>query len=93
MEDVESVTASYPQSSGIKEVKKMSIQEATKLAMEKGVAIRRNNQNAYGILPTNLVNYQCLIVTKNYKTKGQTAYARWQPSADDLIADDWVLEN
>ncbi|MGV3043458.1 Thoeris anti-defense Tad2 family protein, partial [Staphylococcus rostri] len=28
-----------------------------------------------------------------YKVKGQTASARWQPSADDLIADDWVLDN
>ncbi len=70
----------------------MNIQEATKLAMEKGIAIRRKNQGVYGILPTNLVNYQCLIISKNYKTKGQTAGARWQPSADDLIADDWVLD-
>ncbi|MCQ9301293.1 DUF2829 domain-containing protein [Staphylococcus hyicus] len=71
----------------------MNIQEAAKLAMKKGVAIRRKNQNVYGVLQTNLVNYQCLIVSKNYKTKGQTAGARWQPSADDLIADDWILDN
>ncbi|MDN8699326.1 DUF2829 domain-containing protein, partial [Staphylococcus aureus] len=29
----------------------MNIQEATKLAMEKGISIRRENQDVYGILP------------------------------------------
>ncbi|PNZ27177.1 DUF2829 domain-containing protein [Staphylococcus rostri] len=72
----------------------MSIQEATKLALEKGVAIKRDKKDFdYAILPTNLMFYQCLIISKRYKVKGQTASARWQPSADDLIADDWVLDN
>ena len=65
----------------------MNIQEATKLAMEKGISIRRENQDVYGILPTNLQRYQCLVVSRHYK-KRQTAGGRWQPSADDLIADD-----
>lgn len=69
----------------------MNIQEATKLAMEKGISIRRENQDVYGILPTNLQRYQCLVVSRHYK-KRQTAGGRWQPSADDLIADDWILD-
>ena len=69
----------------------MNIQEATKLAMEKGISIRRENQDVYGILPTNLQRYQCLVVSRHYK-KRQTAAGRWQPSADDLIADDWILD-
>ena len=68
----------------------MNIQEATKLAMEKGISIRRD-QDVYGILPTNLQRYQCLVVSRHYK-KRQTAGGRWQPSADDLIADDWILD-
>lgn len=28
----------------------MNIQEATKLAMEKGISIRRENQDVYGII-------------------------------------------
>ena len=52
---------------------------------------RRENQDVYGILPTNLQRYQCLVVSRHYKKK-QTAGGRWQPSADDLIADDWILD-
>ncbi|EVJ19242.1 TPA: DUF2829 domain-containing protein [Staphylococcus aureus] len=70
----------------------MNIQKATKLAMEKGISIRRENQDVYGILPTNLQRYQCLVVSRHYKKKRQTAAGRWQPSADDLIADDWILD-
>ncbi|HDI7734808.1 TPA: DUF2829 domain-containing protein [Staphylococcus aureus] len=70
----------------------MNIQEATKLAMEKGISIRRENQDVYGILPTNLQRYQCLVVSRHYKKKRQTAGGRRQPSADDLIADDWILD-
>ncbi|MBD6951702.1 DUF2829 domain-containing protein, partial [Staphylococcus aureus] len=51
----------------------MNIQEATKLAMEKGISIRRENQDVYGILPTNLQRYQCLVVSRHYKKKRQTA--------------------
>lgn len=47
----------------------MNIQEATKLAMEKGISIRRENQDVYGILPTNLQRYQCLVVSRHYKKK------------------------
>ncbi|EOD3942087.1 DUF2829 domain-containing protein, partial [Staphylococcus aureus] len=43
-------------------------------------------------LPTNLQRYQCLVVSRHYKKKRQTAGGRWQPSADDLIADDWILD-
>ncbi len=47
----------------------MNIQEATKLAMEKGISIRRENQDVYGILRTNLQRYQCLVVSRHYKKK------------------------
>ena len=63
-----------------------------KSIMEKGISIRRENQDVYGILPTNLQRYQCLVVSRHYKKKRQTAAGRWQPSADDLIADDWILD-
>lgn len=71
----------------------MNIQEATKAAMNKGIAMKRiNEESTANILPTNLGNYQCLIVSEVYKGNEQTAYARWQPSADDLLADDWELQ-
>jgi hypothetical protein len=69
----------------------MNIQEATKLAMENGTAIRRVSEpEETGILPTNLSTYQCMVVRDVFR-KGQKAYARWQPSADDLLANDWEL--
>lgn len=69
----------------------MNIQEAVKQSLEKGVAITRDNDRMAGaILPTNINLYQCLIITTHYERK-QTAHARWQPSADDLMADDWIL--
>ncbi|MFG6128781.1 DUF2829 domain-containing protein, partial [Staphylococcus aureus] len=46
----------------------------------------------YWILPTNLQRYQCLVVSRHYNKKRQTAAGRWQPSADYLIADDWILD-
>ncbi len=38
----------------------------------------------------NLQRHQCHV--EHYKKKRQTAAGRWQPSADDLIADDWILD-
>ncbi|MFI3546901.1 MW1434 family type I TA system toxin [Mammaliicoccus sciuri] len=72
----------------------MNIQDATKMAMQEGKAIQRKSDNSVGaILPSNLTRYQCLIVSNIYKSKGQIAHARWQPSADDLLADDWELKD
>ncbi|WP_336878132.1 Thoeris anti-defense Tad2 family protein [Staphylococcus nepalensis] len=69
----------------------MNIQEATKLAMAQGTAIKRESDpGKNGILPTNLSSYQCMVVHDVYQ-KDQKAYARWQPSADDLLANDWEL--
>ncbi|MCG7342204.1 DUF2829 domain-containing protein [Staphylococcus auricularis] len=44
------------------------------------------------VFPTNSSRYQCIIGQERYRER-QTALGRWQPSADDLLADDWVLED
>ena len=58
--------------------------------MEKGISIRRD-QDVYGILPTNLQRYQCLVVSRHYKKKDKPP-AEGGSLADDLIADDWILD-
>ncbi|HBI1515219.1 TPA: MW1434 family type I TA system toxin [Staphylococcus aureus] len=70
----------------------MNIQEATKLATERGIAIKRKSyEGSAAILPTNVGNYQCLVIAGKYSTDDKIAHAGWQPGTDDLIADDWEL--
>lgn len=69
----------------------MNIQEATKLAMEKGKAIYRNDLKNEGlrgeILPTNDSHHGMLYTIPDKKSYKQ----RWQPSAEDLVSDEWFV--
>lgn len=69
----------------------MNIQEVTKLAMEKGLTIYRRNWREDGLrgelLPTNDAYHGMLYTVPEKKTYAQ----RWQPSADDLTANDWEV--
>ncbi|MBR9213386.1 DUF2829 domain-containing protein [Staphylococcus aureus] len=71
----------------------MNIQEATKLAMEKGISIRREKDwkesHRTKILPTNDSFLQCIISNSD----GTNLIRYWQPSADDLMANDWEVIN
>ena len=68
----------------------MNIQEATKQAIAEGKQITRINawwgggENEIKIRPTN--TYECCIVSNAKKEA-----PRWNPQAEDLIADDWVV--
>ena len=74
----------------------MNIQEATKKAMERNCYIAREimeNGNAYlptAIKPTNSYA-RCIIYTFDRQGKEIHHCKNWEPTADDLIADDWVL--
>lgn len=69
----------------------MNIQEATKLAMEKGKPIYRSSEfetfrkpgDNLELLPTNSYGY--VVV----KPRQKSFYPLWQPMAEDLLADDW----
>ncbi|MEN3090756.1 MAG: MW1434 family type I TA system toxin [Staphylococcus pseudoxylosus] len=69
----------------------MNIQEATKIAMEKGKAMYRRDFKNKGfrgeILPTNSLYHGLLYTIADKKSYKQ----RWQPMAEDLIADDWEV--
>ena len=69
----------------------MNIQEATKLAMEKGQSIYRKDLRNEGlrgkILPTNDPYHGMLYTIPDKKSYRQ----RWQPMAEDLLADDWEV--
>lgn len=68
----------------------MNIQEATKQAVAEGKQITRINawwgggENGIKILPTN--TDECCIVSIAKKEA-----PRWNPQAEDLIADDWAV--
>lgn len=68
----------------------MNIQEATKQAIAEGKQITRINawwgggENGIKIRPTN--THECCIVSNAKKEA-----PRWNPQAEDLIADDWVV--
>lgn len=64
----------------------MFIHEAAALAYElDGYMYRRKDQGHIQIRPTN--SDKCCIVTTNNKV----IHPRWQPKADDLTADDWMV--
>lgn len=73
----------------MKEGQTLNIQEATKLAMEKGKSIYRKDLRNEGlrgeILPTNDAYHGMLYTIPDKKSYKQ----RWQPSAEDLISDEW----
>ncbi|MDW8798659.1 DUF2829 domain-containing protein [Staphylococcus xylosus] len=71
----------------------MNIQEAIKIAMEKGRTIHRTSEfdktgdtgENLEIIPTNIYGY--VVV----KPKNLVLYKGWIPNAEDLIADDWEV--
>ncbi|CUT95614.1 conserved hypothetical protein [Staphylococcus capitis] len=71
----------------------MNIQEATKLAMERGKPIYRSSEfetfrkpgDNLELLPTNSYGY--VVV----KPRQKAFYPLWQPMAEDLLADDWEV--
>lgn len=67
----------------------MNIQDATKKALEENKYIRREsaNHSMTRIKPTN--SYDCCLVVVNGKNRQQGRC--WNPTADDLMADDWVI--
>lgn len=73
-----------------KGTEKMHIHKAIKLAMEIGRGITRERWEAKGlemnIIPTNTTS--CMIIDCLHS---KSPCRRWNPSADDLIADDWEL--
>ncbi|MTV23776.1 Thoeris anti-defense Tad2 family protein, partial [Staphylococcus delphini] len=69
----------------------MNIQDATKLALEKGKSIYRKDLRNKGlrdeILPTNDPYHGMLYTIPNKKSYKQ----RWEPLAEDLISDEWLV--
>ncbi len=63
----------------------MNIQEATRAALRLGCEITRGIWEGLGIWikPTN--SGECCIIG----AKGQAPCPRWEPQAEDLMADDW----
>ncbi len=75
----------------------MVISEAVKLAMEQGGMIYRKGiwsdkgfSNVF-IRPTN--SYDNCIVVKYQDGKEKSSCRNWNPTAEDLMADDWELWN
>lgn len=68
----------------------MYIHEAVRLASGKNVGIKRHSDHYYysnGVIfiPTNTKD--CVICS----TKEKRLYPRWNPTADELMADDWEV--
>lgn len=68
----------------------MDIKEATILAMNKGKYMYRKSEKEEGIdvnvLPTNTWDC-CILISDSTDKVGK----RWNPTADDLMADDWEV--
>ncbi|WP_060459280.1 MW1434 family type I TA system toxin [Lactobacillus acetotolerans] len=66
----------------------MKIDEAIILAKQKGLGIARKSwmPKPITIIPTNTSNC-CLIISSNR----EKITSRWEPSASDLIANDWKV--
>lgn len=71
----------------------MNIQEATREASERGVGMRRINDewakyaSDVAIIPTNTSCY-CIVA---YCEMKDDASHRWTPTLNDLLADDWIV--
>ncbi len=65
----------------------MNIQDATKKAVESGGFITRHSWRGHvQIKPTNVPEH-CLV----YTIWEKFPFQRWEPDADDLMADDWEV--
>lgn len=75
----------------------MNIQEATKLAMETGGFITRDIEEfkAYRILPTSTDECFIIHIAKDFVEKVGTSIPgkRWNPKAEDILANDWAVKS
>ncbi|MCY1585621.1 DUF2829 domain-containing protein [Staphylococcus pettenkoferi] len=70
----------------------MNIQEATKLATKELLTMTRKEwkeSHQAQVLPTNDSFLNCILSSND----GKCLVRYWQPSADDLMADDWEVIN
>ena len=67
----------------------MNIVQAVELALKKGLFIRRKSTlfSSTRIKPTN--TYDACLVLIDGEIKRQSRF--WNPTADDLVADDWEV--
>lgn len=79
-------------------MRKINIQEAVKQALEEGGKIYRKSAkmdcaDIYAVIkPTNSYD-TCILIVKTHKGDKRSC-RNWNPTADDLMADDWnVLRN
>ena len=70
----------------------MFINEAVSLALAKHCCIKRTTHHwtPLKVMPSNSLN-QCLLVIQTKPDAEAKRVPRWNPSADDLLADDWVI--
>lgn len=76
----------------------MYIQEAVKQAIEKRKYIERikfGNQTASHVLKINPTNSSCACMVYTFDRKGKEVHhcKNWNPTAEDLMADDWELSD
>lgn len=64
----------------------MNIRDAVLLAKKEGKYIYRKSQKNIDILPTNTLDC-CLLMNVHVQEVGK----RWNPNANDLIAEDWEV--
>ena len=74
----------------------MNIQEATKKAMEEDAYITRKSKNRYGSYSIGVIkpsNSHDTCAGMSIRENGEIrSYIRnWNPTADDLMADDWEV--
>lgn len=73
----------------------MNIKEATEKAMkEGGIICRKSVRKAYddrfaAVMPTN--SYEACKLIMHREGKPATSSRCWNPTADDLMADDWEI--
>ena len=70
----------------------MFINEAVTLALANGCCIKRTTHlwKPLKVMPTNSIE-QCLLVIQAKPDAAEKRVPRWNPSAADLLADDWVI--
>lgn len=71
----------------------MKIDEAVKIAMEQNAFIRRKNELSGKVLikPTNYSDC-CYLIIKGYGTEKDRRIRCWNPTAKELMSDEWVIE-
>lgn len=67
----------------------MLISEAVKIAIEKDGLIARSSEDGI-IMAANSPRVGNFPLT-GYRLNGEKIAPNWQPSADDLMADDWLV--